>query len=467
MDDRYEIATVMWELHGRKGMDAPAVIFENVKGYGVPVVVNVLGNYKRMALASHIEGWESATKRDVVKHLVEIFRSEDKWIKPKIVEPKDAPCKEVVRIGEDANLDWLPILKWHPYDGGPYILMGCAVTKDSKWAHNVGVYRIMKRDSKTCNIVASALQDIGIYVSRARRKKIDEIDIAIAIGGDQTLYITGGIKAPKIGRDFEFLIAGALKGEPVELVKGETVDLMVPANAEIIIEGKLSTRVEDLKEEGPFSEWMGYAGARTLQPIFRVTATTHRKDPYYQSCISAHPFSETTLLYSIPYIRFYDEMSQRVPGFRDLNMPLEMRMFYAIVSILKRYPGWGKTAGYAALGSGYGTANLAGVIVVDEDVDVYDMNQVLTAIATRVDPELDIVILPPTTTHSLNPNARAILPVREPGLAFGMCSRIIIDATRKFEDEYGRKRATPRYIERSPDPETLKKVREKWDKYGF
>ena len=100
-------------------------------------------------------------------------------------------------------------------------------------------------------------------------------------------------------------------------------------------------------------------------------------------------------------------------------------------------------------------------------LDVYDMNQVMTAIATRVDPELDIVILPPTTTHSLNPSARAILPVREPGLAFGMCSRMIIDATRKFEDEYGRARATPNYVERSPDPETLEKVRQKWKGYGI
>ncbi len=467
VDDKYEIATILWELHEKMGMDAPAVIFEKVKGYEVPVVKNVLGNYKRIALACHMENWKKATKRDVVMHLVDVFKDRSKWLKPKEIDPKDAPCKEVVKIGDEANLDWIPILKWHPHDGGPYILMGEAITKDPKWGHNVGVYRIMKRDSKTCNIVASALQDIGIYVSRARIKKREEIDIAIAIGGDQTLYVTGGIKSPEIGRDNEYLIAGALKGEPVEVVKGETVDLLVPANAEIVIEGKLSTKVEDLKEEGPFSEWMGYAGAKTLQPIFKVTAITHRKSPYYQSCISAHPLSETTVLYSIPYIRFYVEMSERIPGFRDLNMPLELRMFYAVISIKKRYPGWGKTAGYAALGSGYGTANLVGVIVVDEDVDVYDMNQVMTAIATRVDPELDIVILPPTTTHSLNPSARAILPVREPGLAFGMCSRMIIDATRKFEDEYGRARATPNYVERSPDPETLEKVRQKWKEYGL
>jgi 4-hydroxy-3-polyprenylbenzoate decarboxylase len=465
--DDYEIATIMWELHERKGMDAPAVVFEKVKGYDVPVVKNVLGNYKRIALAARMQDWKRAEKRDVIKHLVKVFDSPDKWIKPTVVDPKDAPCKEVVHTGDDANLDWIPILKWHPHDGGPYILMGGAVTKDPKWGHNYGIYRIMKRDSKSCNIVASALQDIGIFVSRARMKQKEEIDIAVAIGGDQTLYITGGIKMPKIGGDAEYLIAGALKGEPVELVKGETVDLLVPANAEIIIEGKISTRTEDLKNEGPFSEWMGYAGAETKQPVFRVTAVTHRKDPYFQSCVSAHPYSETTVLYSIPYIRWYVQMRDSIPGFRDLNMPLELRMFYAIISIKKRFPGWGKNAIYAAFGSGYGTANLVGVIVVDDDVDVYDMNQVLTAIATRVDPELDVVILPPSTTHSLNPSARAILPVKQPGLAFGMCSRIGIDATRKFDDEYGRARATPLYVERSPDPETLKKVRENWDSYGL
>lgn len=160
-------------------------------------------------------------------------------------------------------------------------------------------------------------------------------------------------------------------------------------------------------------------------------------------------------------------MREIIPGFKDLNMPEELRMYYAVISITKRYPGWGKNAIYAALGSGYGMANLIGVIVVDDDVDVYDINQVLTAVATRVDPELDVVILPPSTTHALNPSARAILPVREPGLSFAMCSRIGIDATRKMIDEYGRSRATPLYVERTPDKATLEKVRSRWSEYGL
>lgn len=242
------------------------MIFENVKGYKIPVVKNVLGNYKRMALACHMENWQQATKRDVVRRLVDIFDRTDEWRKPVQVDPRDAPCKEVVRTGDDANLDFLPILKWHPHDGGPFILMGDAITYDPEWGHNVGVYRIHKKGPKVCNIVASALQDIGIYVSRARRRKEDEIDIAIAIGGDQTLYITAGVKNPQIGRDNEYMIAGALKGRPLELVKGETVNLLVPATAEIVIEGKLSIRTEDLQDEGPFSEWMGYARAVAKHP---------------------------------------------------------------------------------------------------------------------------------------------------------------------------------------------------------
>ncbi|MCS7142193.1 MAG: UbiD family decarboxylase [Aigarchaeota archaeon] len=467
VDDKQEIHCIMWELHERYHADAPTVLFERVKGFRVPVVKNVLGSFKRMALACRMPNWKKATKKDVVKHLVATFDARDKWLKPRIVDKKDAPCKEVIKIGENASLHELPILKWHATDGGPFILMGNAITKDPEWGHNVGTYRVHIKGPRACNVVANQMQDIGIFLNRARRRGEKEIDIAIAIGGDQALYISAGVKNPQIGRDNEFMIAGALRGEPLELVKGETVDVLVPASAEIIIEGKLSTQTEDLQDEGPFAEWMGYSGAVTKQPSIRVTAITHRKDPIFQSCISAHRYSETTMLYSIPFIRWYSQMREIVPGFKDLNMPEELRMYYAVISITKRYPGWGKNAIYAALGSGYGQANLVGVIVVDDDVDPYDMEQVLTAVSTRVDPELDIVILPPSTTHALNPSARAILPVREPGLAFAMCSRIGIDATRKMVDEYGRSRATPLYVERAPDQETLKKVREKWAQYGL
>lgn len=467
VDDQYEIATIMWELHNKYGVDAPAVIFERIKGHNIPVAKNVLGNFKRIALACRMENWQNATKKDVIRHLVSVFDKKDGWLRPRVVDREDAPCKEVVKIGEEASLKDLPILKWHPHDGGPFILMGMAVVRDPEWGHNVGVYRVHVKGPRTCNIVANQMQDIGIFLNRARRRGEKEIDVAIAIGGDQALYITAGIKNPQIGRDNEYMIAGALRGEPLEVTRGETVDVLVPASAEIVIEGKLSTQTEEMQDEGPFSEWMGYAGAVTKQPTIRVTAITHRRSPIFQSCVSAHRFSETTMLYSIPFIRWYVQMREIIPGFRDLNMPEELRMYYAVISITKRFPGWGKNAIYAALGSGYGQANLVGVIVVDEDVDVYDMEQVLTALSTRVDPELDVVILPPSTTHALNPGARAILPVREPGLAFAMCSRIGIDATRKLQDEYGRERATPRYVERSPDPATLEKVRAKWALYGL
>ncbi|MBI4455907.1 MAG: UbiD family decarboxylase [Acidobacteria bacterium] len=464
VDAAYEIATMMWELHEKVGLDAPVVIFEKVRGYEMPVVKNVLGNYKRIALAAHMENWRTAERKDVIHYLAGKMEKMDQWIPPVLVDARNAPCKEVVVKGDDVNLNKIPILKWHPDDGGPFILMGAVCTRDPQWGFNFGCYRLHQYDGKTTGVVCNVLQDIGIYVSRARMRGEQAIDCAVAIGFDQTLYITSGIKMPVVGRDAEFRMAGALKGSPIELVKCELSDLQVPASAEIVLEGKLST--SELEEEGPFSEWMGYTAAGSMKhPIFKVQCITHRKNPLFQSCVSAHIYSETQILYSIPYVRWYNEMQRSVVGFRDLALPLEMRNYYAVISITKRVPGWGKQAIYSALGSGFGMATLNGVIVVDEDVNIYDINDVLFAIATRVDPELDIVILPPMGVNALNPSVRSLLPVKRPGEAFGMISKIGIDATRKFDTEYGRTKGTPKM--NRPDPETLKRVRDEWSQYGL
>lgn len=464
VDDAFEIATIMWELHERVGLEAPVVIFEKVRGYDVPVVKNVLGSYKRIALAAHMENWRTAERKDVIHYLAGKMEKPGEWLAPVVVDSSHAPCKEVILKGDEANLDQFPILKWHPDDGGPFILMGITCVSDPQWGQNLGSYRLHQFDSKTTGVVANVLQDIGVYVSRARMRGEKEIDCAVAIGCDQTLHITSGIKMPVIGRDAELKMAGALKGSPVELVKCEFSDILVPASAEIVLEGKLSTT--EMREEGPFSEWMGYTAAGSMkQPVFRITGITHRKNALFQSCISAHIHSETQILYSIPYVKWYNDMKRSVVGFKDLTLPLEMRNYYAVISITKRIPGWGKQAIYTALGSGFGMATLNGVIVVDEDVDIYNIDDVLFAIATRVDPELDMVTMPPVAVNALNPAVRSLLPPQKPGESFGMISKVGIDATRKWASEDGRTKATSKMS--LPDPETLKRVKDDWSKYGL
>lgn len=464
VDDGYEIATIMWELHETTGPETPVVIFENVRGYDVPVVKNALGSYRRIALAAHMENWRTAGKKEVVHYLASKMEKTSDWIAPVTVDAKNAPCKEVVLTGDAANLDKFPILKWHPDDGGPFILMGVTCTTEPEWGQNCGSYRIHQFDSKTTGIVCNVLQDIGVYVSRARMRGEKEIDCAVAIGCDQTLDITSGIKMPTIGRETELRMAGALKGSPMEMVKCELSDILVPASSEIVLEGKLST--SEMHEEGPFSEWMGYTAAGAMkQPVFRISAITHRKNPLFQSCVSAHIYSETQILYSIPYVKWYNEMKRSVVGFKDLTLPLEMRNYYAVIAINKRIPGWGKQAIYMALSSGFGMATLNGVIVVDSDVDIYDMEKVLFAVSTRVDPELDIVTMPPVAVNALNPAVRQLLPPQKPGESFGMISKVGIDATRKLASEPGRSKATSKLC--VPDPDTLKRVRENWAEYGL
>jgi len=462
VEDGDEIFSIMWELYDRKGIDAPVLVFENVKGYDIPVVKNVFGAYRRWALALDMKNWRETTRTHVIKYLANKLEAEDEWREPRILD--SSPCKEVILKEDDVDLRKFPILKWHPDDGGPYITLPGVITKDPKLGGNLGMYRMHVYDHETIGMSVSILQDVGIFVSRARATK-KEVDCAVAIGFPPVLHLAAAMKMPEVGRYSEFRYAGALTGKPIDLVKCETVDLEVPATSEIVLEGKLA--IEDVRLEGPFAEWMGYSQEALYNPTFKVKCITHREKPVYVSAISAHRYSEVQILYSIPWINWYNQMKRAIAGFRDADIPLECRNYVAVIQIKKRQPGWGKQAIHTALGSGFGMGTLNCVIVVDEDIDIYDWNQVLFALGTRVDPELDVTIIPGTGVGALNPAARARI-IRDPTSGytnFAICSKIGIDATCKMKEEPGRERSTPNVVK--PLPDSLSKVREKWDAYGL
>jgi len=475
IENGLEISAFMWELWDRMGEKAPAVMFENVKGYNIPVVTGLLSSYRRYALGLGMQNWKTAGYKEVKDYLLSLWEKTNEWKKPNVVPKEEAPCKEVILDGEEATLDKFPILRWHPQDGqegrcltpgweGRFITWPCVIQYDKAWnSYNIGTYRIMLQDNKTLTIMSQRLQHIGIYIARAKAAGIKRYPTAIAIGPCPTLMMASGMKMPHPGLS-EYNFAGALMGEPIDVVKCETSDLLVPATAEIIIEGEILLDQPPLTE-GPFVEYQGYVGSGLETPPFKVTCITHRKDPIYVAATSGHKYSESNFAY-VPWLalQLQDYAKKTVNGFRDLSIPLEGRGFVAVVQIEKRNPGWGKQATRTILGSGYGTALLNMAIAVDEDVNIYDNGEIMWAVATRVDPELDVEIFHPAATAPLNPAGRSIIRDPRTGLPeYAMCSKIGIDATLKFATEAERTRDTPPVAR--PDPKAIEKIRKNWDKY--
>lgn len=464
VDGEADVGAIMWELYNRRGSQAPVVIFENVKGRGMPLVKNVYGSLARWALAAGMEDWRGQHRyKEIRERIMPLTGEQSKWIDPIIV--KDAPCKEVVLKGEDADLGLLPVFRWHPTDGGPYITLPGCVLKDPEWGHNFGMYRMMIHDRSTTGFVANAAQDGGIFAARAKQRGRKTMDLAVAIGFDPALYLAAVMKMPEVGRDCEFRFVGSLTGRPVELVRCETIDMEVPASSEIVLEGQV--HLEASRLEGPFGEFTGYAGEQMNQPTFKLRCITMRRHPSYVSTTSAHYASECLALHYPQPTAWYNKMKSEIVGFRDAFFPMAGRMLVVVIQIKKRYPGWGKQALLTALGSGFGMSILNQAIVVDEDVDIYSLEEVMWAVSTRCDPELDVIILPPVAVNALNPAARARLP-KGPELGytdFNLCSKMGIDATKKFASEAGRSRATPETSR--PGDKDLERIRGIWSQFGL
>jgi 4-hydroxy-3-polyprenylbenzoate decarboxylase len=464
LEDGYEVSALGWELSDRGG--GPAIMFK-IKGYDTPVVANVQGTLQRNAIALGLEPAETMEKNFVIlrNHMAQALAAKDTWIAPKIV--KTGPSQEVVITGNEVNLKKLPVLKWNPLDGGPYITLPNVITKDPlhpKFGRNNGMYRVMIHDEKSTGIMCCATQDIGIHIARARSAGMKTIPVAIAVGLDPVINMVSCTKMESF-MDDEFALAAALRGEAVEMVKCKTIDLDVPAHAELILEGELDLDPSHAKVEGSFGEWMGYFEEPMILPVFRVTAITHCKDWIYQMCTLGHERSDGDL-WKIPNLQAnnYNYLKRAVIGFRDYYAPISSRGFKAVVQIEKRYPGWGKQAILAYLGSGQGMAAANYVVVVDTDIDIYNQDMVDWAIATRVDPAKDVIIIPEVGVYPLNPAASRRTESEETGYTeFGFIGKMGIDATKKLATENRR----PTGVPVKPDPQALEKVRKKWQSYGL
>lgn len=445
VDCELEITEITDRVSKMEGAKNVALLFENVKGYDMPVLMNAFGSYERMAIALGVEKLDDVADeiRKILRipyislknkmDLVSILPMAKKAINfPKYV--KNAPCQEVVM--DEPDLDKIPILKCWPEDGGPFVTLPLVFTKNpANGKRNVGMYRLQKYDKKTTGMHWHIHKNGADNFRDTKAAGAERIEAAVAIGTDPV--VTYSATAP-LPRDVdEMVFAGFLRHKSVEMVKCKTVDLEVPATAEIILEGYVD--VNEKRREGPFGDHTGYYSLADDYPVFHITCITHRKNPIYSATIVGKPPMEDCFLAKATERIFLPLLQQMQPEIIDVNMPLE-GVFHdcIVVSIKKTYPMQARKVMHALWGMGQ-MMNVKMIIVVDAHVNVQDMKEVLWRVFNNIDAKHDLEIVE---------GPLDVLDHSSPMAKWG--AKLGIDATKTWPEE-GHTREWPDEIEMSED----------------
>jgi 4-hydroxy-3-polyprenylbenzoate decarboxylase len=434
----------------------PALLFESPKGARHPLLVNQFGTEKRMCLAFGVERLDDLAEKlseilelQPPQGLVDKVRSLGKLKSIADSMPREvskARCHEVVLTGDDVDLDVLPIQRCWPLDPAPFITLPAVITKDrDTGVRNVGMYRMQKIDRRSTFMHWQIHKDGRADLLAAPDGKIP---VAVALGLDPVTAYSASAPLPKhIG---ELMVAGFLKGSAVELVKCKTVDLEVPANAEIVLEGWVDR--DDVGIEGPFGDHTGFYTPPEEFPIFRITAITMRRDAIYPSIVVGKPPCEDEWLAKATERIFLPAIRMSVPEIVDYDLPTAGAFHNCvIVSIRKRFPGHARKVMHAMWGLGLMSLTKS-VVVVDEHVNVHDYEQVFFYACANVDPRRDIVL----TDGPIDQLDHATTLQ-----SFG--GKIGIDATAKGPEEGAR--AWPPEIEMSAD--VKQRVDARWAELGL
>ncbi len=438
----------------------PALLFEKPKGSSVPVLVNSFASERKMQIALEVDSVEDIARR--ISEYLEMRMPEGLIGKlkmlPKLAEmgaffPKmvsDGACKEVIRR-DNFSLDELPILKCWPEDAGRFITLPMVFSKNPDTGkRNCGCYRLQVFDGRTTGMHWQTHKQGAEHHRRLLQEgKQKRMDVAVAIGSDPATMYSAILPLPP---DLdEMMIAGFLRGKPVEMVKCETSDLEVPANAEIVLEGYVE--LGELRQEGPFGDHTGFYSLADDYPVFHITCVTQRKKPIYATTIVGPPPMEDFYMGKAIERIFLPLMRLQLPEIRDISMPAE-GIFHnlILVSIRKSYPLHARKVMHAIWGLGQAMFSKC-IVVVDEDVNVQDTREVAWKALNNIDPERDIqFVLGPV--DSLDHSSR--LP------NYG--SKMGIDATRKWKEE-GFTRPWPDVI-RMPE-DVKQRVAQLWKKAGL
>ena len=383
IDPVYEITGLVAKLE-KEGRRRPVLLFENVKGTRFPVITNLHASRGRLAAAIN-------AAPDAM--LPTYLRAMERPLPPKVVAT--GPVKEIVRRGADVDLMALPQIVHHDRDAGPYVTAAISFAKDpasDTWNCAYNRLMIQGRDRSSIHLTLGKHLWEFAKIAEARGQALP---VAFAIGVHPAIAL-GALAIGSIDED-ERAIMGALLGEPLELVKCETSDVLVPAHAELVLEGEILP--EGRVAEGPFGEFTGYSLGERQREIVRYTAITHRRDAMFQDITVAH--LDHMLLSTIPMeANLYRAVRAMVPSVAAVRVP---GPFTCYVSIEQRLPGQAKNAIMAVFGA---DLYMKRVVVVDHDVDVFDDRQVNWALATRCQPDRDIAIITNARGSDLDPSTR-------------------------------------------------------------
>lgn len=439
-----------------------ALFFERVKGSDYPVVTNLFGSFERMCLALEVDSLDDVAKRiegllnqAPPKNLIEKLALLPKLFEfsrylPKVV--KSAPCQEVI-IKDDPDLGILPALKCWPKDGlegeGRFITLPMVFTRDPETNRpNCGMYRIQIFDKKTTGMHWHIHKDGARHYDKYKAMG-KTMPAAIAVGSDPAVIYSATAPLPEAID--EMLFAGFLRREPVELVKCITSDILVPANAEVVIEGYINPG--ESRIEGPFGDHTGFYSPADYYPVFHVQCITHRKDMIYPATIVGKPPMEDCYMGKATERIFLPLLRLEFPEIVDMNLPME-GVFHnaALISIKKSYPGHARKIIHGLWGKGQMMFSKL-LIIVDDDVDVQNLSYTAWRVLNNVDWRRDVVIAEgplDDLDHAAN------FP------RYG--SKMGIDATRKSREE-GMMRDWPDEISMSQEIKEL--VTKRWTEYGF
>ncbi len=383
VDPAYEITALVAKLE-KEGRRRPVLLFENVKGTSWPVLTNLHASRSRLAAAIN-----AAPERMLETYL----RAMERPLPPRVVAT--GPVKEVVKRGDDIDLGALPQIVHHERDAGPYVTAAISFARDPiSGIWNCAYNRLMIQGRDRTSIHLTLGKHLWEFYKIAEARG-EALPVAFAIGVHPAIAL-GALAIGSIDED-ERAIMGALLGEPLELVKCETSDVLVPAHAELILEGEIlpAARVA----EGPFGEFTGYSLGERQREIVRYTAITHRRGAMFQDITVAH--LDHMLLSTIPMeANLYRAVRAMIPSVKAVRVPSP---FTCYVSIEQRLPGQAKNAIMAVLGA---DLYMKRVVVVDHDVDVFDDRQVNWALATRCQPDRDITIITNARGSDLDPSTR-------------------------------------------------------------
>jgi 2,5-furandicarboxylate decarboxylase 1 len=411
-----------------RALPETALLFEDVVGVDMPLAMNVFGNYRMLELAFGVD------RASLLTHYMELVQHP---VAPRKVET--GPVKDVVLLGDECDLSRLPNPIYNEFDGGRYVDAAVAVCHEPALGSNLSIQRLQVTGPRRMGIWSAPSHHLSVYYSRAEEKD-QPLEVAFAIGCDPYVQLASQVYAATDLDEYE--VAGALRGAPIDLVKCETLDVWVPANANIVIEARMLPHVREM--EGPFGEFPGYYGAAGMRPVLEVTAITHRRDAICQGIRLGKPPAENVYMTALPKAaEVYRLVKQVVAEVVDVYFPPGgTGKYHCVVSIKKRADGEGKAALMAMLAS---RINIKHAVVVDDDIDIHNPHDVEWAIATRSQFDKDSVVAL-GAPHNLDPSV--VEQDRD------LTTKVGIDATIPLDTEYPRAIDVPAW--------TVQQVRDRW-----